>query len=389
VVAAAGAVGSLAGLSGVGVGAAAAAGRRRRAESAGLSSIEHVVVVTMENRSFDHLLGWLPGANGRQAGLTYTDASGASHGTYPLAPDFQGCGHPDPDHSASDALVQYDNGACDGFLRSGSDTYAIGYYTQADLPFLGHAAPAWTVCDNYFSAFLGPTFPNRLFQHAARTDRSDDSLGLTTLPTIWDRLAARRVRGRYYFHNAPFLALWGSKYTSITRPYAQFLRDCRSGDLPQVSFVDPLFTLPGLDTGADDHPHADIRAGEYALDEIYDAVTRSPAWPATLLVVTFDEWGGFFDHVPPPPAVGPGAGGSLRGFRVPTLLISPFARRGHVDHHVYDHTSILKLIETRWHLAPLSDRDARAANLAGALDFTKRNVGAPRFSVPAVRGRSC
>src|SRR6185436_11761721 len=98
-------------------------------------------------------LGWLPGANGRQAGLTYLDNAGTPHPTFALAPDFQGCGHPDPDHSYDGGRIEYNNGACDGWLRAGmNDDYAIGYYTQADLAFLGNAAPAWTACDNYFSA---------------------------------------------------------------------------------------------------------------------------------------------------------------------------------------------------------------------------------------------
>ena len=108
------------------------------------SGIEHIVVMMMENRSFDHILGWLPGADGRQAGLGYLDNAGVSHATYPLAPDYQGCGHPDPDHSYSGGRVEYDGGACDGWLRAGSnDEYAIGYYTQSDLAFLGAAAPGW------------------------------------------------------------------------------------------------------------------------------------------------------------------------------------------------------------------------------------------------------
>src|SRR5688572_235777 len=110
------------------------------------SGIDHIVVVMMENRSFDHMLGWVPGADGRQAGLTYTDADGIPHDTYPLAPDFQGCGHPDPDHSYEGGRIQFNHGACDGWLRSGeNDEYAIGYYTEADLPFFAGAARDWTV----------------------------------------------------------------------------------------------------------------------------------------------------------------------------------------------------------------------------------------------------
>src|SRR3954452_1564599 len=103
--------------------------------------IKHVIVAMMENRSFDHLLGWLPGADGQQAGLVYTDSLGVAHPTSPLAPDFQGCGHPDPDHSYDGGRIEYNGGLCDGWLRAGdNDVYAIGYYTQADLPFLGKAA---------------------------------------------------------------------------------------------------------------------------------------------------------------------------------------------------------------------------------------------------------
>src|SRR3989441_7557382 len=109
--------------------------------SPGASGIEHIVVVMMENRSFDHYLGWLPNADGRQVGLTYLDGAGTAHPTHPLAPDFTGCSHPDPDHSYAGGRVQYDGGAMDGFLRAGgNDEYAIGFYVEEDRPF--YSAPA-------------------------------------------------------------------------------------------------------------------------------------------------------------------------------------------------------------------------------------------------------
>ncbi len=347
------------------------------------SGLDHVVVVTMENRSFDHLLGWLPGANGRQAGLTYVDKLGVRRATYPLAPDFQGCGHSGPDHSYDGARVELAGGACDGFLKAPeSDIYAIGYYTRPDLPFIGEAAVAWTTCDNYFAPLLGPSIPNRLYLHAGRTDRTNNFPAPTGLPTIWDRLRQRGLRGRYYRRNFSLLALWGARYASLVHPYSRFLRDCRLGTLAEVSFVEPAYTLGVLGMGSDDHPNADIRVGETFLDDVYEAVTKSPAWPRTLLVVTFDEWGGFFDHVRPGRGPDVAAKYEQRGFRVPCLLISPFARRGHVDHGLYDHTSILRLIEWRWGLKPLSVRDANAANLAAALDFSRRDTAAPEFAVP-------
>ncbi len=199
------------------------------------SGLGHVVVVMMENRSFDHLLGWLPHADGRQADLVYTDRNGVAHPTFPLAPDYAGCAYHDPDHTHEGGLIQYNGGKCDGFLRSGStDLFAIGYYTQKDLPFLGRAAPYWTVCDRYFSPIMGSTEPNRLYLHTGMTDRMINSWGPSTLPTIWDRLAARRLRGAYYVGNLSFLSPhWGDKYDRITYPYSRFLADCRSGDLPE------------------------------------------------------------------------------------------------------------------------------------------------------------
>ena len=354
------------------------------------SKIDHIVVVMMENRSFDHFLGWLPKADGRQAGLTYVDAAGVAHSTYPLAPDFQGCGHPDPDHSYNGGRVQYNNGACDGFLRSGrNDVYAIGYYRKRDLAFLGAAAPYWTVCDRYFAALMGPTFPNRLYMHAAVTDRITNTFSPSSLPTIWDRLLERGVSARMYYNTIPTLLLWGSKYASIERPFAQFLRDCKAGKLPKVSFVDPVFTTTSEGTAGDDHPHADIRVGEWFLSRIYRAVTASPNWPRTVLIINYDEWGGFFDHVPPPEAPDVDPRYTLRGFRVPCLVISPYARRRYVAHGIYDHTSILKMIEWRWNLEPLSVRDAQANNIANVLDFKHRNLKAPRITAPFVSGAAC
>jgi phospholipase C len=353
----------------------------------GSSGLEHIVGVMKENRSFDHFLGWLPGADGRQAGLTYLDRQNVAHATHPLAPDFQGCGLSDPDHSYRGARQEYRGAACDGWLQAGAnDLYAIGYYTQADLPFLGAHAPYWTVCDRYFSAILGPTFPNRLYQYAAQTDRIQNTQTISALPTIWDRLAAAGVSGGYYYSDLPVLALWGFRYLGISHSFANFIAACAAGTLPQVSFVDP--SLFAGDQGNDDHPHADIRNGEAFLDRVYRAVTSSPAWPNTLLIINFDEWGGFFDHVAPPAAPIPPADAlagnidGLRGFRVPCLLISPWSPRATVAHGVYDHTSILKLIEWRWGLPPLTVRDAGAANLATALDFSQSNLTAPTPTVP-------
>ena len=362
------------------------------------SGIEHIVVVTMENRSFDHFLGWLPNADGEQAGLTYTDRAGVGHPTHSLSGDYTGCPHPDPDHSYGGARVEYDNGLMDGFLRASSnDVFSIGYYGERDIPFYAALARNYTACDRYFAAILGPTFPNRLFLHAAQTDRLDDSTSFTSLPTIWDRLASAGVSARYYFSNVPFLALWGVKYLGISRLYEEFLLAASTGTLPAVSFIDPRYTILDDGTGNDDHPHADIREGDLFLYKTFQAVARGPKWANTVFIVNFDEWGGFFEHVVPPRATAANNvdtdlvnGKTLLGLRVPTVVASPFSRGNPADSRVsalvFDHTSVLKLIEWRWGLAPLTPRDASTDvnNLAYALNFSQPDATVPSLPVPQV-----
>jgi len=356
------------------------------------SGIDHIVVVMMENRSFDHFLGWLPGADGHQAGLSFTDQAGVEHSTYRLA-EFQGCGHADPDHSWEGGRTEYANGACDGWLRAGdNDEFAIGYYTAPDLAFYGHAAPYWTVCDRYFAAIMAETYPNRMYLHAAQTDRLHNGEGPTiaTLPTIWDSLQAAGRTGRYYFSDAPYTALWGTKYLPISEPIAGFFADAAAGTLPDVSYVDPRFLDEGSGSSGDDHPHADIRVGQHFLSSLYQAVTTGPKWANTMFVITYDEWGGFYDHVPPPVASDANPKARLRGFRVPCIVVSPRARRKYVAHNLYDHTSILKLIEWRFGLKPLTVRDAEARNLAEVLDFRSApNLAAPQWNVPPALPAPC
>jgi phospholipase C len=226
------------------------------------SGIDHIVVVMMENRSFDHFLGWVPKANGKQAGLQYVDNDGITHSTAHLT-EFQGCGHPDPDHSYEGGRIQFADGACDGFLKGNNDDFSIGYYEAADLPFYGHAAPYWTTCDRYFAAIMAATYPNRFYQHSAQTDRlHNGDLGLTTLPTIWDRLAEAKISRRYYYSDVPFIALWGDKYLKMAHPFDDFVADCASGHLPKVSFLDPRFLGEDEGVAGDDHPHSDIRVGQ-------------------------------------------------------------------------------------------------------------------------------
>jgi phospholipase C len=355
----------------------------------GDAGIDHVVVVMMENRSFDHFLGWLPGANGHQAGLTYTDAHGETHETHRLT-QFASCEFADPDHSYHGGRTQYDDGKIDGFLLTSPDTYPIGYYEQEDLHFWGTAAPEFTVCDNYFAATMGPTYPNRIYQHCARSDRWENWLTISTLPTIWDRVQAAGMEGRYYYSDIPFAALLGVRHTMISRTVDQFEQDCAAGLLPHVSFVDPKFFESDFGTSGDYHPPSDIRLGDAFLHRVYEAVTISPAWERTVLVINFDEWGGFYDHVVPVEGPDGNPNLALRGFRVPCLVVSPYARRHHVAHDLYDHTSVLRMIEWGFDLPPLSPRDAAANNLADVLDLGgSPNLDVPHWELPGFVAIDC
>ena len=353
---------------------------------------DHVVVLMMENRSFDHFLGWLHGANGRQAGLAYTDTKGVVYPTYDLKDDFQGCGYADPDHSYTGFLKQFQGGTAKGFLTTAvpGDTFPIGYYTESAVPVLGGLAREYVTSDNYFASIAAETYPNRFYQHSGTTDRPVNTMTTSTLPTIWDRLAGAGLTGAYYSVDLPFLALWGTKYASLINPAEKFFVDAAAGNLANVTFIDPAFGGEGQGVSRDDHPHADVRSGEVFIQQVYNALRSSPQWSRTILVINYDEWGGFYDHVVPPRVIdttapdpaGPTLDHRQLGFRVPCVVVSPFSPRGGIVQTgaPFDHTSVLKMISWRWNLQPLTARDANARNLAEMLDFTLQRTDTPTIA---------
>jgi len=373
------------------------------------SPIDTVVVLMMENRSFDHYLGWLRHdenyieqgrrRHGRSFSVagdidqTYADPDGETVDTYylPEKPDeenpYRGCDHPDPGHGWDEGRAQRDR----GFLGEGSenDLYALGYYREDDIPYYARLAREFTIFDNYFCSILGPTFPNREYLHSAQSGGHKNNYvpmeerGFAW-ETIWDRLMAAGVPAGYYFVDLPVTALWGPRLLPITRHIEEFFGRAVSGTLPNVTFVDPGFTT-GYRT--DDHPYCDIRAGQRYVYNVIKALVESPQWERTALFITYDEWGGFFDHVKPPHLADSRASAndeddfSQAGFRVPTLLASPFAKKGFVDHATYDHASILRFLEWRFLGAPprgprgkgwyLTKRDRFARNIGESLQPTK------------------
>jgi len=410
----------------------------------GSNGVEHVVVLMMENRSFDHFLGWLPEADGRHD-MTYLSTDGNVYPNYPLAPDFQGCGYSDPDHSWEGFLVQHNFGKMDGFLQrptapagnagvtlAAANTFPIGYYTNLDrhhrpkavpdLPVIGALAQNYTVLDRYFCSFAGETFPNRFYQHAARTDRDHNNAKISSLPSIWDKLSpipnSQGIpTGGYFFRDLPFLALWGTKYFPFWHPFADgdtdalgipvttksFIDTVAQGLLPNVSFVDPAFDTEGNGTSADDHPLADIRLGERFIADTYHALASAGYLDNTVLVVTFDEWGGFYDHVPPPrviddtdPATVDHTGDGTTptdgqlvpdyrqlGFRVPAIVVSNLAPARVIHHGPFEHSSTLRLIESTFGLEPLTARDAHAQDLGDILERHPRRHVPPEAIPPS------
>ena len=361
------------------------------------SPIDHIVVLMMENRSFDHYFGWLTNTN--QQTYADPDAGGAVKPTFHLATHdgelnhYRGCGHPDPDHSFRGGRLQREQ----GFLAGRNDDFAISYYLPEDIELYAKLARQFTVCDNYFCSLLGPTFPNREYMHSAQSGGVTDNrlppqhpdpqqaLGFTW-STIWDLCEAAGVPWGYYFVDLPATALWGPRLLKGTHHIENLFVDALAGTLPNVVFVDPGFTT-GLRT--DEHPHSDIRAGQAFAHNVIKAIVESPLWPRTALFLNYDEWGGFFDHVQTPPTSDdsttttvdpafPPAEFRQLGFRVPCTIVSPYSRKGALGtqitglpplHQFYDHTSILKFIEWRFGLPTLTARDAAARNIGELLDF--------------------
>lgn len=363
------------------------------------AGFDHVVIVMMENRTFDHMMGWVPGADGIQVGVQYEDKNGDLIQSFPLAEHqeygFQGCGKEDPAHNYSAGRAHFAGGAMDGFLKTVGDAsveidhFPVGYYRREDLPFFDGCATHWTIFDRFFHGILASTFPNRMYLHSGQTDRTSNSLDISSLPTIWDRADSAGLSSAYYFHDLPVTALWGAKYLTRSRRFESFLLEAALGQLPNISIVDPRF-LGEAPNGIsnDDHPQADVRNGQAFMASIYDAVRNSPNWERTVLVYCYDEWGGFYDHVAPPLAPVSADEAALEndgrlGFRVPAIVIGPRARRGHVAHEQYDINSVLNMVCWRWGLEPLGVRGDWSLNLAYALDFdAEPDLSAPDFGVP-------
>lgn len=350
--------------------------------------VDHFVLLMMENRSFDHYFGSLSLLEGKQVdglrpGMANPRPDNSMSGIYR---ETLRC-VADPPHGWVSTHAQVNGGRNDGFVlehfkRVGAahGDEVMGYLTRAHLPISYALADEFALCDRWFCAVQGPTWPNRLFLHSAQSNgRTNNDLPVGAgfrFPTIYDQLQAAGVTWKYYYSDLPFLLLYSSlgRLADHIVPVAQYFEDARSGNLPQVSVVEPAFGLN------DDHPPHDIRLGQAFISSVVHALGQSPHWRRSMFLLTYDEHGGFFDHVAPPKVQDERAseGFDDAGVRVPGLVISPWAKRGYVSSVVHEHSSWPALLERKFNLAPMTLRDANANSFDDVFDFDRINRDDPR-----------
>lgn len=354
------------------------------------ATIDHIIVVMFENRSFDHFLGALKLEEGREvdgldATMSNPDRDGNPVTVHPAEVDCLF----DPPHGWNSSHQQWNNGANDGFVTeytadgAPSPAEVMGYMTRSDLPVSYALADAYTVCDRYFCSVMGPTWPNRFYGHAGTSDGQDDNAfpegGAFTFPTVWNKLDEAGVSWKYYYTDLPFIGLFENGLKEgFYGMFEDFINDCANGALPSVSWVDPGFSYN------DDHPPHFVGLGQEFLGMLYQALSTSPQWNRCLLLITYDEHGGFFDHVSPPTTEDDHAteGFDQLGFRIPVLVVGPFVKPG-VNSDVLDNTSWLKLVCERFGITPWTKRIEAATSLAVVLDADRMAADQPNAPADA------
>ncbi len=378
-----------------------------------IPEIDHIVVVMLENHSFDNVLGMLGrgdgftlGSNGQPMATNPESNGDLVHAFHTPTP----CrAFSEPDQTWNDSHMSYSNGTNQGFVLA-SGPSAMAYYDSSDMPFTYGLAGSFPVSDQYYSSLLGQTFPNRRYLISGTSlgmindlpSFSDVVATVANRPpngTIFDMLNSVGVSWKNYNYGISTLMLYPYLLTEPANfgkmvGINQFYSDAASGALPAFSLVDPdLVNFVGNSGGEGD----DIQLADNFLASIVNALVKGPKWSNTLLVWNFDEAGGYYDHVPPPSAPVPdGVAPELTssdepgsfdryGFRVPCGLVCPYARPGYVSHVVADHTSVLKLVETKWNLPAMTKRDAAASDLLDMVDFSSKPafLTPPRLPAPA------
>ncbi len=360
-----------------------------------IPEIEHIVIVMMENHSFDNVLGMLPhqvrprrdvdglpvGRGGRQLAVNL-DAAGRPFHAFHAPTECPGTAIT---QSWNASHLQYDHGRNDGFVRT-CGPEAMSFFDERDMPFMYSLASTFPIGERYFCSVLAQTSPNRrfLFSGTASGLIATNLTETEAIPaangTIFDRLSRLGISWKTYYSNLPSPAIIPGtlqSYPTHFEKVEQFHADAAAGRLPAVSYVEPNFSV-----SSEEDPQ-DVQFGEQFLEQVVRTLLRSPNWARSALIINYDEHGGYYDHVPPPAAVAPDdtppmlapgdqPGGYDRyGFRVPLVVVSPYARRDYVSRVVQDHTSTLAFIERTWNIGAMTLRDANAADMTDYLDLRR------------------
>ena len=367
--------------------------------------IKHLVLLMQANHSFDNYFGTYPGADGIPRGTCQPVSLSGNGGC--VAPYHLGdVTVPDLDHPLAIFRRQHRSGRMDGFVASyrqlgaGLHKSVMGYYDQRDIPFAWSVAQRYVLFDRFFSSASAGTLANHMYWVAGTRGTNDEDqipAGGFTMPTIFDRLEKAGVSWRFYVENydpgvtyrdpgkgprrqqpktVPLLAFnrfiddkhLNSHIVDLDRYYD----DVRDGRLPAVSYI--------VTSASSERPPGSVTAGQQLIRTLVTTLIASKAWSSSAFMWAYDDWGGWFDHVPPPRPDRYGY-----GFRVPALLLSPYAKRGVVDHSVLDFASMLRFIEDNWGLKPLSTRDARAHSIASAFDFKAKPRPAELLPAPGAK----
>ncbi len=366
--------------------------------------IQHFIVVMQQNHTFDNYFGTYPGANGIPKN-TCLPVSLASGGNGSCVAPFHIANYPMSDLAHSDITFagQYQNGKMNGFVDSLNNLnqdgrLSMGYYDGSDIPFYWNLADQYVLFDNYFTSAHTGSIANRLFWVSGQPGDGTNRIPPNgfTMPTIFDSLQARGISWKFYIKDynpkltyrslaeldyLPPQVQWmplldmgrfldDPNLSSHIVDLSEYYSDLEKGTLPAVSYV--------LLLGASEHPMTELSLGERAVKAMLDTLMQSSAWKSSAFFITYDDWGGWYDHVAPPQVDNNGL-----GFRVPAMLVSPYARMGYIDHTQLEHTSILKFIEDNWNIPPLATRDAKANDFTSAFDFSM--VPRPAILIPTAR----
>jgi phospholipase C len=355
--------------------------------------IKHFIVLMQENHTFDNYFGTYPGVDGIPKGISMpVDPTNPNNTEFVSSFHIGNMAIKDLSHSFGTFREQYDNGKMDGFvyasvLRKKDGRLTMGYYDGTDLPYYWNIADNFVLFDRYFSSARNGSYQNHMYWVAGAPPAGGNSgtaylSGNNDIPTIFDKLEAKGISWKFYVQNYdPSInyrnlnelgnrasqVLWVPLLTMdrfLDNPLlskhivdlSEYFVDLKNGTLPSVAYITP--------SGASEHPPGSLQSGQRFVKTLIQELMRSPYWDSSAFLWSYDDWGGWYDHVVPPQVDSIGY-----GFRVPALMVSAYARKGYIDSTQLDFSSDLKFIEQNWNIQPLAARDAQSNSILEAFDF--------------------